>query len=355
MRRVTIRDVAEHVGCGVATVSRVLNGSGPASAETRARVLAAAEELGFQFNELGRSLQSSRSRTLAVVVPSLLNPVFASAIQGAQAAAAARGYQILLACSDYDEETEASALRTLLAKQVDGALLTISNPDDSVAIDLLRQAGLPYCLMFNQPTRPLPSVGVDNIAAAAMAGKQMIATGHREMAFVALRFRSSERARLRFEGFETCLASAGLPAPALLEVDEHAGDLIDRLRDLLAERPQITALFASNDMLALACIRAARALGREPPRDLSIVGFDGIAITELVEPTLATIATPSARMGEAAAERVIAAINAREKVPARSMVLEFEFRPGASLSRFGTEKPVGVLPHPHRPVSTPDR
>jgi len=345
--------VAEHVGCSVATVSRVLNGSGPASAETRARVLAAAGELGFRFNDLGRALQSRRSRTLGVLVPSLLNPVFASAIEGAQAAAAGAGYQILLACADYDEDAELAAVGTLLAKQVDGAILTVANPDDSAALDMLRRARVPYCLVFNQPSRDEPSVGVDNVAAAREAGRRMLAAGHRDMAFVALRFRGSERARLRFEGFSAALAEAGRPAPACLEVDERGADLEMRLHDLLSRRPGISALFASNDMLALACMRAAARLGLETPGALSIVGFDGVAITDLVQPGLATIATPSEAMGRHAASAVLDAVATGLPVARGTGFLDFEFRPGDSLGPPRASEPAAALPRDRRPVSQP--
>jgi len=198
--RVTIRDVAERASCGIATVSRVLNGSGPASLETRARVLAAADELGFSFSELGRSLRLRRSRTLAVLVPTLRNPVFAEAIEGAQEAAAEAGYQMLFACANYEEDLEAEAVRTFLAKQVDGVVLVVSNPDDSLAIAMLKRAGIPYCLIFNQPAGAEPSVGIDNVAAARAVGEMLVSAGHHRPAFLALRFRTSERARLRHAG-----------------------------------------------------------------------------------------------------------------------------------------------------------
>ncbi len=352
-KRVTIRDVADRVGCGVATVSRVLNDSGPASAETRARVLDAAAQLGFRFNELGRSLQSRRSRTLAVLVPSLLNPVFASAIQGVQAAATEEGYQILLACADYDEEAETRALGTFLAKQVDGAILTVANPDDSAALDLLRQSGVPYCLMFNQPRGPEPSVGVDNLGAAYAAGRALLSQGHVELAFVALRFQSSERARLRYQGFAACLREAGASEPKLVEVDHPFGGMETDLAGLFAQAPEVTGLFASNDMLALACLRAAGALGLQTPEDLSIVGFDGIPVAELTRPSLATIETPSEEMGRRAAAAVIRAIQADRAVPAGTRFLDFRFRPGASLGSPGSERPKAADRRAEWPDSPP--
>ena len=124
---VTIKDVAMRAGCGVATVSRVLNNTGSASAEMRGRVMAATDALGFEFSEVARSLQSSTTRTIGCVVPSLANPVFADAVQGAQEAFQLAGYQTLLLCTNYDPEFEVQAIRTLTAKKVDGFVLTVSD------------------------------------------------------------------------------------------------------------------------------------------------------------------------------------------------------------------------------------
>ena len=109
----------------MATVSRVLNNTGPASADMRERVLAAVEELDFQFSEVGRSLQSSTTRTIGCVVPSIKNPVYADAVQGAQEVFLNAGYQMLLICTNYNAKMETHAIRTLIAKQVDGILLTV--------------------------------------------------------------------------------------------------------------------------------------------------------------------------------------------------------------------------------------
>lgn len=340
--RVTIRDVAERAGCGIATVSRVLNRSGPASVETTERVIAAARELGFEFSELGRSLQRRFSRTLGVLVPTLGNPVFAEAIEGAQRAAAAAGYQVLLACANYDAESEADAVRTFLAKQADGVVLAVSDPDDSAALDMLARAGVPYCLVFNQPAGPAPAVGVDNVAAARTVGEILVRAGHRRAAFVAVRFRNSERARRRYEGFAAALVEAGLPEPPLLEVDYAPERLEQDLSALLSAEPDVTALFASNDMLALATVRALRTLGRRVPQDMGVVGFDGIALSELVDPGLATIRTPSEDMGRVAAEAVIAAIAEDRPVEPGTVHLPFEFRSGGSLGVRGPDPPAAT-------------
>ena len=134
----TIKDVALKAGCGVATVSRVLNNTGSASSEMRERVVAAVKELDFQFSEVGRSLQSSTTKTIGFVVPSLANPVYADALQGAQEVLISSGYQMLLICTNYNPENELSAIRTLISKQVAGIVLTVSDAERSEGLSIIR-------------------------------------------------------------------------------------------------------------------------------------------------------------------------------------------------------------------------
>ena len=334
----TIKDVAERAGCGIATVSRVLNGTGSASAATRERVLQAAEALGFEFNALGRSLQSSSTKTIGCVVPSLANPVFADAVQGAQEVALAAGYQLLLACSNYDEELEFHAIRTLLAKQVDALVLTVSNAEDSRSLDLVKARQVPCCLMFNSATASFPSWAVDNRAAAASVARAFAAAGHRHTGFLALRFNGSDRSRQRYEGFVEACRAEGMDEPALLEISEQEGQLLELLDALLARQTRLTALFASNDLLALAAMKAARGLGRRVPQDLSIAGFDGIVTGLIVEPNLATVVTDPRAMGEGATRTVLARLAGAPLPHVPDPALSFEFRPGGTLAppRAGT-------------------
>lgn len=330
-QQVTIKDVAERAGCGVATVSRVLNDTGPASAEARARVLEAVEALGFEFNEIGRSLQSNRTRTIGCLVPSLINPVFADAVQAAQAEALSRGYHLLLTCSNYDPALETEAIRMLLQKKVDGMVLTVSDAAHSDGLELVRERGLRHCLMFNAPVGSEAAFYVDNNAASLAVAEAFAKAGHRHTGFVALRFNASDRSRQRFEGFRDACLSLGMAEPALLEIDETQHDLRERLHRLLDDNTALTGLFASNDFLALAAIRTARRLGRRIPRDLSVIGFDGIAVGEMVEPDLATIVTDARAMGGHATAALLDAIANDTDPAAPETGLAFSFRPGGSL------------------------
>ena len=331
-RAVTIKDVARLAGCGIATVSRVLNETGPASADTREKVLKAARTLQFQFSDIGRSLQSSTTRTIGCVVPSLANPVFADAVQGLQDVLQGAGYQLLLACSNYDSDQETKAIQTLLTKQVDGLVLTVSDAASSEGLQIVRQRDIPCCLMFNEAVDHVPSASIDNFAAAKMVADAFAEAGHQETGFLALRFKTSDRARRRFEGFADACEKHGMSPPALLQIDEDDGDLSALLSRLLSENTKLSGLFASNDFLALAAINAARSLGRNVPQDLSVVGFDGIALGQMVQPSLATVESNPNLMGSDAAQIVLSAVNAQAMPSPQDPRSSFRFRPGDSLA-----------------------
>ncbi|WP_428698182.1 LacI family DNA-binding transcriptional regulator [Stappia sp.] len=344
LRRPTIKDVAQRAGCGIATVSRVLNGQGSSSEQTRSKVLAAADALGFEFNDLGRSLQSNSTRTIGCIVPSLANPVFAEVVQAAQAEANRAGYQLILACSDYDGGLETKAIRTLLAKQVDGLIVTVGDARTSDGLELIRAKGTPCCLVYNTPPDPLrsdtvpgdtgdglPAWTVDNRGAADAVAEGFAKQGHSCTGFLALEFGRSDRSRERYEGFVAACARLGMAHPVLLEIEEQEGRLLHLLGTMLAEHRGITGIFASNDYLALAAMKAARDLGMQVPRDLSIVGFDGIATGLMVEPNLATVVTDPKAMGRGAAQTVLARLAGLEPPGRPDPAHTFSFRQGGSL------------------------
>jgi DNA-binding LacI/PurR family transcriptional regulator len=333
---ITIKDVALAAGCGIATASRVLNNSGPVSVAVREQVELAARTLGFRFSATGRALQSRRTRTIGCLVPSLANPVFAEAVQGVQAELAGSGYQMLISCSNYNEAADNAALETLLAQGVDALVATMVSPARSPALDLALSRNVPVSLMFHDPLDGFVSAHVDNPAAAREVARQFAALGHVRTGFVALRFSTSDRSRNRFAGFKAECAALGLEEPKLIEIGEAEAAKPDELAAILANHPELTGIFASNDFLAIAVQKSARLLGWHVPRDLSVVGFDGIEIGRLLEVPLATIETHPEAMGRAAAGLLLEQLGGG--VPAQPVPLPFQFRAGATLAAPCLEK-----------------
>lgn len=333
--KITIKDVAREAGCGIATASRVLNKSGPASADVRARVEKAATDLGFSFSAIGRALQGGRSMTIGCLVPSLANPVFAEAVQGVQRALAGSGYQLLIASSNYDSAADAEAIATLLAKEVDGLVVTMVAPDRSAALQQARNRGLPVALMFHDPMAGFVTSHVDNFDAARHVAGRFAELGHRHTAFLSLRFATSDRSRNRYAGFHAECRARGLPDPTLIELTEADAGAPDLLAQLLATLDGLTAIFAANDFLAIAVQNAARQIGKSVPGDLSVVGFDGIAIGRLLDVPLATIETAPEEMGRAAAGALLDMLRGRSV--SQPPPLPFHFRAGGTLAPPGAK------------------
>ncbi|MCM0019929.1 MAG: LacI family DNA-binding transcriptional regulator [Tagaea sp.] len=333
----TIRDVAARAGVSIATVSRSLNASALANVDTAERVRLAAKELGFTPNPAGRALKTARSRMIGVMVPSLRNPVFADALAGIETAANAAGYGVIVASCGYAPEREIEIVEGLIGRRVDGLILTVADAARAEALGRLARAAMPYALLYNEAAPDgARAVSIDNAAAASMAAQALIARGHRILAMLAGEFAASDRQAPRSEGFLAAARAAGLSAPPVLSAPFGARHLGDDFAALFAPSARPTGLFCATDMLAFEAIRALKALGLDVPRDVSVVGFDGIDIGELISPSLATIVQPNGEMGEAAFAFLENRIEGRED-GARVSVLPFHFRPGESLGPAPTQ------------------
>ncbi len=327
---VTLKDVALRAGVSPATVSRVVNGRGMISATTSERVEAAIKELGFRPNAMGRNLKTSRTQTFGTLLPSLANPIFGEVVEGIQTAARTAGYSVLITCSNYQEREERHAIDAMLANRVDGMILTVADADHSEQLNHLDAQGVPYVLLFNQPTGSARSaVTVDNVAAGRLIAEELALSGHTRLGMIAGSFDESDRSRSRFEGFKAGALAAGLKAPALVEVDFVQGRIARAVQNLLEREDAPTALFCSTDLLAFSVMGALRDLGVPVPEEVSIVGFDGIPFGQLSHPTLATVVQPSRAMGQAAVQHLLGRLTGGTSPSVQ--ILPADFRPGTSI------------------------
>jgi DNA-binding LacI/PurR family transcriptional regulator len=303
----TIRDVAAHAGCSIATVSRVCTGAGPVSDGMRKRVIEAALVLGFPL-----TLQSdNRRKVIGVLVPSISNPVFASALAGIEKTAQASGFATVIAQSNYDARQEELAFSALISERPTGLVMTVCNPEASVAFERAVLQSIPVVTIYNDFEHPKAStVAVDNRRAIRNLTDDLIRLGHRSIAFVSGRFESSDRARRRYEGYCGAMISAGLSPQKAVEVD-----FIEATQDIdltaMAAPNGPTAIVASNDLLAFTVIAALRRMGLSVPDDVSVAGFDGIEIGRHIFPQLTTVVQPSSTMGVLAASLLLNMANNR--------------------------------------------
>lgn len=337
--RPSIKQVALEAGVSIATVSRLLNKPDSVSVDTASKVNQAIESLGFRPNFTGRNLRAGRSRTVGVVVPTLSNTVFAQCLQGIEMAARQRDYSVMFTATEYRQEDESAAVELLLAHRVDGVILTVADADASPTLDVLDRERIPYVLVYNQPQRNArPSVSVDNCAAAYDAVAHLIWLGHTRIQMLTGQFHASDRALQRYHGYLQAMREHGLAPLSPIEIPRHiysslSFDYLNTFRDP-SRRP--SALFCSNDLLALSAMRDLRTLGVRVPDDVSVMGFDGIPLGELMEPMLTSVEQPSEQIGERALRMVVAAIegHSNEYLPAQSQILAHTVRIGGSVKPF---------------------
>ncbi|CAN7276229.1 LacI family DNA-binding transcriptional regulator [Variovorax paradoxus] len=325
----SIQAVAAKAGVSVATVSRAFNFPDKVTRSTRELVERVARELDYVPNASARTLRTQRSRALGVVLPTLLNPTFAECLQGIARAAIAGGYAIIPVTTGYQLDEEERAVHLLLAGNVDGLILVVSNPSTSAALARLRTAGTPYVLAYNRHPEH-PCVTVDGEAAVADAVARLVLHGHRRIAMVSGTLAASDRAQQRYRGYRKGMADAGLKAPPLIEVP-FVESAVDALAGVLQGPGRPTALVCSNDLLAIRSIRAAHLGGLAVPDDLSVIGFDGIALGEDLTPALTTIAQPNDDIGRRSVELLIQAMAGGTALQAdASLLLPYFFRDGES-------------------------
>ena len=330
----TIRDVSGKAGVSPATVSRVFNAPQTVRPLLRERVQAAARELGYRPNRSARSLRTQRTHALGVVLPTLLNPVFAECLQGIAQAAMAGGYSIVPITTDYELAHETRAAELLLARGVDALILCVANAARSAVLKRLRAAQAPYVLVYNRHARH-PCVSVDGQAAVAALVGRLHALGHRRILMVSGALARSDRAQQRHHGYQRGMQLAGLDAQ-LLEVPFMDG-AVERIAAHLAacrRTPQMpTALVCSNDLLAIRSVRAARQVGLRVPEDLSVTGFDGITLGSDLTPALSTIVQPNAEIGRRSVELLLQALaGSTPPDAATSLTLDLHFRDGESIA-----------------------
>jgi len=297
----TIADVAARAGVSTATVSRVLNGAGRASPETRERVIAAARALDYRPSGIARSLKLRATRTLGLIVTDIENPYFPALVRAVEDAARAAGYAILLGNAADDPEREAAYLDLLVERRVDGVVIAAS----SLGIrhrEWLAGPPLPVVLVNTvAPDSPIPAIVSDNRAGARSAGAHVVSLGHRRLGYLGAPARNVD-SPAREAGVGDAMTVAGLdPTALIVEVGPATvGGGEAAMTAMLARRPAPTAVLAYNDLMAIGSLRALRAHGLRCPDDVSVVGFDDVELARYVEPALTTVAQDQATMGELA-------------------------------------------------------
>ncbi|HWD85899.1 MAG TPA: LacI family DNA-binding transcriptional regulator [Solirubrobacteraceae bacterium] len=303
---VTLREVAVRAGVHPATVSRALNPQTQqmVSSETLERVLEAARELNYRTNTIARSLRTQRSLTVGVVIPDITNPLFPRMMRGIDDALEEVQYASLVTYTDGRDERLLERFELLRQRGVDGLIVATARHSDAV-LDSLERSGIAV-VQINRRSRnkDIPSVTADDRAGTRAAVEYLVELGHRHIAHIGGPQRHST-GRTRLAEFRSAMRRAGLGVPEGSAVTGRSVTIQEGFRvgrEVLAGHPEVTAILAGNDLMALGCYDALRSAGRRCPQDVSVIGFNDMEFADRFDPPLTTIHFDHYEMGAAAVE-----------------------------------------------------
>jgi LacI family transcriptional regulator len=358
----TLRDVARRAAVSITTASHALNGTRFVQPETAARVFSAVSALGYSLNSVARGLRKGSSRTIGVIGPSAQDPFFAEVVSGIEETCYARGFEVYLGFVEYPRgmvcgehtvelpaeqdflravmdgtfdapapwdpdgmtggEKEKGLIAKLLAREVDGLIMNLGQPDSAVA-ELL-SGTRPRLTLFHRAVRGVDAdVFVpDDYAGLSAALRGLRAFGHRRIGMVYGFSWPGHAVRERFRAYRDCLSEAGIPVDIslLLNGGYSLDGAAQATRALLSFPEPPTAIVYWSDLMAISGMDAARGAGVAVPRDLSVVGFDDLPISERVGPRLSSIRQEKAEQGIAMASRLIDRIEGRIDAPLERLV-----------------------------------
>jgi len=303
---VTIKDVARAAGVSPSTVCRALSTPELVRAETRERVQRSAAELDYSPNRAARGLITGRTGNLGLIVPDLGNPFFPGVVKGIQARAREADYAVFLADTDEDPAAEAQLVRTL-AKQVDGIVLCSPRMSEQ---ELRGVAALSPVVLLNRRVGRLPAITFDNVDGMRQAVTHLTALGHRRIAYVAGP-RASWSNRERVRGLRLAIAAAGAELIEVGPVQPQFDGGVAAADQVLAAG--VTAVIAYNDVIALGLLSRLNARGIAVPAAISVLGFDDIALSAMVHPSLTTVGLPMKSCGRAGVDLLLGLLQDPDK------------------------------------------
>ncbi|TLS38688.1 LacI family DNA-binding transcriptional regulator [Pseudalkalibacillus caeni] len=302
---VKMSDVAKLANVSTATVSRVLRSPETVKENTRQKVLSVIEELNYQPNILARHFRRSETNTILVIVPNIMNTVFAEIVGGIEQAAAANGYKVLLRNTNLDVRNEYEAIDHLKQRQVDGMILLSERLEKKTLLEISKQYPVVLASAYIEGLK-VPTVSIDNISSSREATEHLIRLGHKRIANICGPLFSSI-SRDRLKGFKQAVYQNDLEVDSvLIQEGEFTFDSgYNQMLKFLALEVPPTAVFAANDEMAMGAIKAAKENGLKVPEDMAVVGFDNIKFSSMFEPALTTIAQPKYEMGKKAMELLL--------------------------------------------------
>ncbi|MCB9460263.1 MAG: LacI family DNA-binding transcriptional regulator [Anaerolineaceae bacterium] len=327
-RRVTQGDVAKKANVSQAMVSYVVNNNSSITIpdETRQRILDAMDELGYVPNITARRLRSSKTYTIAGIIPDITNPFYPAFERGIQDVVNQNNYDLIIYNTDGDAAMERKCLESMMQGRVDGIVGVFFHIRAMELINLIEQ-GLSVVRLEAMPKMPgsvpLDNIYIDNIAASRAAVEYLIGQGHTRIGMLTSK---EGPARFREMGYrEAMLAHQITIDPELTRIGEYSEDGgYQAMTQLLALSALPTAIFAANDLMAMGAMLAIREKKLAIPDDIAVMGFDDIPTAKLVYPSLSTVAQSQREMGRTAAKMLFERLEGTAPEHGRSQEMPFE-------------------------------
>ncbi|RFU45180.1 LacI family DNA-binding transcriptional regulator [Paraburkholderia sp. DHOC27] len=339
---VTLAEVAQRAQVTAATVSNVLRNPQKVKPTTVERVMAAVRELGYRPNLTARALAEGRTSTLALMLSNISNPFYPEFVLEAETAARRRGY-FLLVCNTDDDPAIARAYLDKIAGTLAAGVIVMNTDVSAEELAEVAQRGSPLVLCMwegEKSTRALPCVTADYTHAGELAAAHLHELGHRRIGAL-LGEGSGGPQSSRLHGFIEALVTRGVSAETIAV--QACRDSIeagyDAARALLESQPKLTALFATNDLMAIGAIQAANDMGKRVPQDLSVIGLTNIHLAHQFRPALTTVAFPTAAIASIAVSLTLDRIEGIKpkrdayKVPLSELVVRDTTAPVPKASR----------------------
>ncbi|TQQ02425.1 LacI family DNA-binding transcriptional regulator [Vibrio cholerae] len=303
----TMKDIARLAGVSTSTVSHVINKSRFVSDEIAERVNNAAQQLNYAPSALARSLKMNRTKTIGMLVTTSTNPFFGEVVKGVERSCYHQGYNLILCNTEGDNQRMKASINTLLQKRVDGLLLMCSTLEGERLDVFDRYPDIPIVVMDWGPILFASDKIQDNsLQGGYMAAKHLIECGHKEIGCITGPL-IRHQAQMRYEGYKRALAEAGIAINPdwIVESDFECEGGYQAFEKLYQRGKLPSALFVSNDMMAMGVIQAASQRGLRVPDDLSLIGYDDVHIAKFMTPALTSIHQPKYRLGKAAVDTLL--------------------------------------------------
>ncbi|CUH95942.1 hypothetical protein P22_2030 [Propionispora sp. 2/2-37] len=312
--KTTIKDVARAAGVSIATVSRILNGSGIVSPQLMKKVQTAVETTGYYPNAVARALKIKESKSIGLIIPDIENPFFPALVRGIEDAARKHDYAVILCNSDGYAAEENRYIHFLYSKQVDGVIFTGGiHGDENLA--LLSELALPVVTLDRQSNvANVNSVGVDNYYGAMLAVRHLIEQGAEKIAFLGGAARLSVAAE-RFQGYQDALAEEGIlfSSNLILHGEFTFDSGYQNAARLLKNEESFDAIFAANDLIAFGAMECLAERGIKVPQEVMVAGYDDIWMARWYKPSLTTVRQPVYQMGQKAVDILLTLLSDKDR------------------------------------------